>query len=81
MQNNSNENAEKKESFEGLEYVPLTNDLLFHMVFTKNEKALRSLLSCLLNIPEEKMGRIEILKKSRDWLNGQMHLRQKIGIQ
>ena len=50
-----------EESYEDLDYVPLTNDLLFHMVFTKNEQALRSLLSCLLNIPEAEMREIEIL--------------------
>ena len=51
----------REESYEELDYVPLTNDLLFHMVFTKNEQALRSLLSCLLNIPEAEMRKIEIL--------------------
>ncbi len=51
----------REEAYEDLDYVPLTNDLLFHMVFTKNEQALRSLLSCLLNIPEAEMREIEIL--------------------
>jgi len=33
------------------EFVPLRNDLLFHMVFTRNAEALKGLLSVLLNIP------------------------------
>ena len=47
----------KEEVFEGEfdptpDYVSLTNDLLFHMVFTMNERALRSLLSSpLARIP------------------------------
>ena len=44
-----------------LDFIPLTNDLLFHMVFTKNPAALRNLLSCLLNIPESEILDIEIL--------------------
>ena len=36
-------------------YVSLRNDLLFHMVFTRNEEALNGLLSVLLNIPEERL--------------------------
>ena len=43
------------------EYVSLTNDLLFHMVFTMNERALRSLLSSLLSMPENEIKKIEIL--------------------
>jgi len=43
------------------DYIPLTNDLLFHMVFTKNRNALTSLLSCLLNIPEQDILKIDIL--------------------
>lgn len=43
------------------EYVALTNDLLFHMVFTMNELALKSLLSSLLSMPEEQIQKIEIL--------------------
>ena len=42
-------------------YVALTNDLLFHMVFTRNEEALKGLLSVLLNIPEADILRVEIL--------------------
>ena len=52
---------ETKIPYEELDYEPLTNDLLFHMVFTKNEQALRSLLSCLLDIPQTEMREIEIL--------------------
>ena len=44
-----------------LEYVALTNDLLFHMVFTMNELALRSLLSSLLSMSEDQIQKIEIL--------------------
>ena len=43
------------------EYVALTNDLLFHMVFTMNERALKSLLSSHLSMPEEQIQKIEIL--------------------
>ena len=43
------------------EYIALTNDLLFHMVFTKNAEALKSLLSTLLSIPEGSIQRVEIL--------------------
>ena len=43
------------------EYIPLKNDLLFHMVFTRNMAALKALLSALLNIPEASIRQIEIL--------------------
>ena len=43
------------------EYESLMNDALFHMVFANNEKALRGLISCLLNIPDEEMARIDVL--------------------
>lgn len=42
-------------------FFPLTDDLMFHMVFSKNPAALRNLLSCLLNIPETEIKKIEIL--------------------
>lgn len=42
-------------------YVSLRNDLLFHMVFTRNEEALKGLLSVLLNIPEERIEKAEVL--------------------
>lgn len=48
--------AEEKSPF-----VELTDDLLFHMVFTKNEKALKDLLSVLLGIPAAEIRTIEIL--------------------
>ena len=56
----------KEQVFEGEfdptpDYVSLMNDLLFHMVFSMNEQALRSLLSSLLNMPEAEIQRIEIL--------------------
>ena len=44
-----------------MEYIPLRNDLLFHMVFSRNLAALKALLSALLGIPEEKITRIEVL--------------------
>ena len=44
-----------------LEYISLKNDLLFHMVFTRNHKALRALLSVLLGIPEASIEEIEVL--------------------
>ena len=44
-----------------MEYIPLRNDLLFHMVFSRNQAALKALLSALLGIPEEKITRIEVL--------------------
>ena len=43
------------------EYISLRNDLLFHMVFTRNPAALKALLSALLNIPESLIDRIEVL--------------------
>ncbi len=43
-----------------LEYEPLTNDILFHKVFSMNSKALRGLLSSVLNIPEEEILDVEI---------------------
>ena len=46
---------------EELIYVPLTNDLLFHMVFTKNQIALRSLLCSILDMSDSEITRIEIL--------------------
>ena len=45
----------------GNAYVSLTNDLLFHMVFTRNAEALKGLLSTLLNIHEEDILRVEVL--------------------
>lgn len=42
-------------------YIALTNDLLFHMVFTRNAEALKGLLSTLLNIPEANILRVEVL--------------------
>ena len=42
-------------------YEPLTNDAMFHLVFLNNEKALRSLVSTLLNIPEPEMKEIRVL--------------------
>jgi len=42
-------------------FVPLTNDLLFHKVFTGNQEALAWLLSSLLNLPREEITDIEIL--------------------
>ena len=45
----------------GNAYVSLTNDLLFHMVFTRNAEALKGLLSTLLNIPEADILRVEVL--------------------
>ena len=43
------------------EYISLRNDLLFHMVFTRNPVALKALLSALLGIPEARIERIDIL--------------------
>ena len=43
------------------EYVSLRNDLLFHMVFTRNLVALKALLAALLGIPEAEIDRIEVL--------------------
>ena len=42
-------------------FVSLKNDLLFHMVFTRNLLALKSLLSVLLGIPETSFTKIDIL--------------------
>ena len=43
------------------EFVSLRNDLLFHMVFTRNAEALKGLLSVLLNIPASEIAQIEVL--------------------
>ena len=62
MKRNNGEEKQVMETREQeLDFVPLTNDLLFHMVFSKNPAALRSLLSCLLNIPEADILNVEIL--------------------
>lgn len=42
-------------------YIALTNDLLFHLVFTMNEKARISLISSLLNIPENDILSADVL--------------------
>ncbi len=42
-------------------YVSLRNDLLFHMVFTRNPEALKGLLTVLLYIPSEQILRVEVL--------------------
>ena len=44
-----------------LEFISLRNDLLFHMVFSKNEGALIALLSVLLNIPARQIKKVDIL--------------------
>ena len=46
---------------EQTEYISLRNDLLFHMVFTRNNAALKALLSVLLSIPIEMMGQVDVL--------------------
>ena len=43
------------------DFVSLRNDLLFHMVFTRNPKALKSLLSAVLGIPLAEIVQIEVL--------------------
>ncbi len=47
--------------YQEIEYVSLKNDLLFHMVFTTNGKALKGLLSALLNLPESDILSVEVL--------------------
>ena len=59
--NKGDEKQIKETRKQELDFVPLTNDLLFHMVFSKNPAALRSLLSSLLNIPETDILKVEIL--------------------
>ena len=49
------------ENFDRTTYFPLRNDLMFHMVFTRNKEALRGLISTLLDIPTEEIVTIEIL--------------------
>ncbi len=44
-----------------IQYESLTNDVLFHMVFTKNEKARRGLISCLLGIPVSEIKDVIVL--------------------
>ena len=46
---------------EQTEYISLRNDLLFHMVFTRNPVALKALLAALLGMPEAEIDRIEVL--------------------
>ena len=46
---------------EGLLYESLMNDLLFHMVFSKNNAALRGLVSSLLNLQESELQEITVL--------------------
>ena len=41
------------------DYVALTNDLLFHMVFTRNAEALRGLLSVLLTFQSQILTRLK----------------------
>lgn len=43
------------------EFISLRNDLLFHMVFTKNKEALKGLLSVLLNLPVNEILEPEVL--------------------
>ena len=49
------------------DYISLTNDLLFHMVFTRNLDALKGLLAVMLNLPE-----LSIKEISRFILPGDM---------
>ena len=53
-----------------IEYVSLKNDLLFHMVFTRNGRALKGLLSTLLNLPESDILSVEILNLNYSPLSG-----------
>ena len=48
-------------SQENWSFEPLTNDGMFHLVFINNKKALRSLVSALINIPESELGDTEVL--------------------
>ena len=43
------------------DFISLRNDLLFHMVFTRNSKALNGLIRSLLNLPEDGISGIEVL--------------------
>ena len=42
-------------------YEPLTNDVMFHLVFLNNEKARIGLVSALLNIPESDIKEIRVM--------------------
>ena len=46
---------------EQTEYISLRNDLLFHMVFTRNLAALKALLAALLGLAEARIDQIEVL--------------------
>ena len=46
---------------ESWNFEPLTNDGMFHLVFLNNKKALRSLVSVLMNIPESEIVDIDVL--------------------
>ena len=46
---------------ENWNFEPLTNDGMFHLVFLNNRKALKSLVSVLLNIPESEIIDIDVL--------------------
>lgn len=46
---------------ENWNFEPLTNDGMFHLVFLNNRKALKSLVSVLLNIPEPEIIDIDVL--------------------
>ena len=39
----------------------MVSDVLFHMVFTNNNTALRGLISSLLNIPDKEMADVIVL--------------------
>jgi predicted transposase/invertase (TIGR01784 family) len=43
------------------DYASLKNDLMFHMVFTRNKKALKSILSALLGVPNESILNVDVL--------------------
>ena len=47
------------------EYVPLTNDLLFHKVFTGNREALACLLCSLLDLKREEVQSVEVLSPAQ----------------
>jgi len=42
-------------------FEPLTNDVMFHLVFLNNEKARTALVSTLLNIPEKEIKGITVM--------------------
>ena len=72
----SGEHFDTGDNQEDYRYVELTNDLLFHMVFSMSEEARKDLVSSLLGIPASEIKIVELLNPIQ--YNGSIDTKQTI---